>query len=89
MALDWLDQTTTEAIAALFREHGVPGQVSLIPVQGGDEAIFVVGSTYAATMKEAALTTALMNVLKRKVWITTDASAWREKPVPLLPRDFS
>lgn len=36
-------------------------------------------------MHEAALTAALMDHLRRKVWITTDASAWREAPLPLTP----
>jgi hypothetical protein len=85
MNADWLDDATRQAIAALFSEHGVPGRVWVVPLTGGGEAIFVVSSSDAATMPEAALTTALSQRLGRKVWITTDASAWRQAPMPLLP----
>lgn len=80
---DWLDSRTAQDVAALFSSHGVPEGVLVIPTTGGDEAIFLVDSSRAAAMHEAALTAALMDRLCRKVWITTDASAWREMPIAL------
>ena len=81
---DWLDEQTSEDVAAMFSEHGVTDGVAVIPVTGGDEAIFLVDPRRAARMREAALTHALTDRLGRKVWITTDASAWPETPVPLI-----
>jgi hypothetical protein len=82
---DWLDDRTTRELAAVFCEHGVADNVSVIPTTGDDEAVFLVGSSSAAHMGEAALTAALTERLRRKVSITTDGSAWRETPIPLLP----
>jgi hypothetical protein len=84
---DWLDDETAHDVAGLFREHGVPEGVSIIPASGGDEAIFLISSDSAARVGETAITTALMERLRRKVWITTDASAWREAPIPLVRPD--
>ncbi|WP_027007663.1 hypothetical protein [Conexibacter woesei] len=64
----------------------MPDGVSLIPTASGDEAIFLVGPDQAARMQEASLTAALTGLLGRKVWIVTNASGWREAPVPLPSR---
>jgi hypothetical protein len=82
---DWLEKQTTEEVLALFRAHGVSDGVSVIPTADSEEAIFFVDSTNAANMRQAPLTAALTDLLRRKVWIITDLSAWREVPVPLVP----
>jgi hypothetical protein len=55
---DRLDDETAQRVIDLFRTDGVSMGISVASTAGGDEAIFVVDRSAAATMSEAALTAA-------------------------------
>jgi hypothetical protein len=61
-----------EAVLSLFRDYGVMGEIREVASGSGDEAVFAISPTDAATMHERDLTLALQTVLHRKVWITTE-----------------
>jgi hypothetical protein len=81
--LDWLDKETAIDLERLFRKHGVPVGVHVLPVSGGDGAFFFVNSRDAAQMREASLIRALQTRLSRKVAVVTDATSWPVTPEPL------
>jgi hypothetical protein len=62
-----------DAVLRLFRRYGVSGEVRECEPRAADEAVFVISTRDAATMRERDLTLALQTVLHRKVWITTEA----------------
>jgi hypothetical protein len=83
--LTWLNEEMRDRLVDLFERHGVSRAVSLVATTGGDEVVFVVAPADAAMMDETGLTAALTDLLKRKVWITTNGSLWGDALVPLAP----
>jgi hypothetical protein len=78
-----MERNLREMILKLFREHGVTGEVSQAVPEEADEAVFVVTSKSATEIREGELTTSLMRLLGKKVWITTDDDYWKNQTKPL------
>jgi hypothetical protein len=57
----------------------VTGEISETVLEEGDEAVFVIPSKSAARMRESALTSALMKLLGKKVWITAESDEWKDR----------
>ena len=75
-----------EEVVRLFRLHGVAGEIRQALDTGEDERVYVITSEQAATVDEAGLTRALMELLHRKVWVTTwlrTSPRWPEGTEPL------
>ncbi len=65
----------------MFKRHGVAsGEVFAATPVTPDEAIFVVK---AAVFPEAALTRELMDLLGRKIWVTSDGPVWTDRIRPV------
>lgn len=77
-----MDERTRQEVAAIFTELGVDDGVSVVHPMSADEAIFVIRPTVAARVPEASVTRALQQVLRRKVWVTTDGPAWAGQTEP-------
>lgn len=75
------DTHVTQTIKQLLERFGVSGPVRVLTPVADDEAIFLVPTAAAALMNERELTIALTNLLKRKVWVTTDGPEWSTSSV--------
>jgi hypothetical protein len=76
-----LDHETRARLVDVFRRYRVdPGEVFVAAPISPDEAIFVVK---APVFPEATLTRELMDLLNRKVWVTSDDPAWAGRIRPL------
>lgn len=76
----------TNQARALFKEFGVAGtDIRVVVPLDADEVVFVIPPAAAAGMRELELTVALSTLLKRKVWVATDGSQWRDHTEPLDP----
>ena len=71
-----MDESIRDQVLTLFAEQGVTGEIRLATSSDPTESVFVVSSEGAARMNERELTLALTRLLRTKVWITTDGSAW-------------
>jgi hypothetical protein len=79
LRLTMLSLDTAAKIAETFARHGVEPNL-VFTVDSPDEAIFVVK---APTFPEAALTHDLSELLRFKVWVTSDGPEWQDRLRPL------
>ncbi len=77
MALpDWFDNTTHKRIMSVFRQNKVDAPVYLAKEVDPTEVCFVVGPV--AELPQVALTNELIDLLGRKVAVTTWSDSWEE-----------
>lgn len=63
-------------MANVFRRNQIDlDQVFVVEPVSPDEIVFVIR---AATFPEAALTSELMSILNRKVWVAADGPVWKK-----------
>ena len=72
-----------DRLLAVFREHGVKGEIREVTPRAADEAVFVVGGEDARAVHDADLAIALQELLARKVWVVPDMPIWRRQSQPL------
>lgn len=73
----WLRDEDRVAIANVFERHRIDlDQVFVVSPIAADEIVFVLR---AATFPETELTSELMSVLNRKVWVSSDGPAWSDR----------
>ena len=82
-SLHQLDDPTRQQVIDIFRRYGVENEVRIAPQASADEIAFVVSSTAAAKIPMATVTTELINLLHRKVWIATEGADWGGELEPL------
>jgi hypothetical protein len=70
-----------DAILRAFREHGVVGPIEVDLAH--DEAVFVLSTRVAASLRGPGLDAELQHLLGKKVWVTTDGDSWRGKTQPV------
>jgi hypothetical protein len=73
---DWLDDDMCKHITSIFGQNGVHSAVYLAKQVDPTEACFVVGQV--AELPQVALTRELVNLLGRKVAVTTLSNVWEE-----------
>jgi len=77
----WFDDEMRARLLEVFKRHGVAfSDVFAVAPVAADEVVFVVK---AAVFPEAALTRELMDLLGRKVWVTSDGPVWADRIRPV------
>jgi hypothetical protein len=71
-----LDEPSSDQLRAVFRAHGVTGDIKEVIPRAGDEAVFTVtaGDSFATTDRELAAD--LQRLLARKVWLVLESATW-------------
>lgn len=70
-----------DRVLEAFQAHGVAA-ADIQVAMSGDEAVFVLSSPAAAGLRGAGLRERLQDLLRLKVWVTTDSPQWAGKTVP-------
>lgn len=80
----WTDKAVRQQAINVFRSSGVREGVYVLTPVSDDEIIFVLTTDAAAIVPEASATRALIEILGRKVWITTEGANWGGELQPLI-----
>lgn len=71
-----MSEPSTDQLIAVFRGHGVSGDIKEVTPRAGDEAVFVVteGASDATTNQD--LVIELQGLLHRKVFVVPESATW-------------
>jgi hypothetical protein len=78
-----LAEPSSDQLRAVFRAHGVTGDIKEVIPRAGDEAVFIVtaADSFATTARELAADLQLL--LARKVWVVCESATWEGRTTKL------
>jgi hypothetical protein len=72
-----LGEPSSDQLKAVFRAHGVRGEIKEVIPRAGDEAVFVLTEGDLVATSNPELVTELQALLHRKVWVGPEAVGWK------------